>query len=376
MMPVGGARVPEPAAGRQPSIYEPGSTAGQYSTRPAVSFDLGGGAPAAGGGGQAGWNTYGGGQSQADYFASPGRQVGYGGGSPSVSQTSAATKAGYAPDYHAGSTAALQRARARKAAGGGGGGGGGSLEQQVLDEVTRSYNEGLEVNQQRYDDIVGGYRDRYGTTMEMIGQVGDAQRAEVDRSYAGLASQAQQQLVDKGLAGSSIAPTTAAGVERERLRARQEVEEGLLREKIAAHGGQSGETLEFMERSEDTYPDIGQVADLAMKLGNVGGGGGGGGGVAVAAPAQFGYQIPGQAYGTGPAYPGYNAGGGYGGGGGNVQQLLANATQGILRAGQDPALWRRKVQAGQNPHRDRDFQQLDDQTQMIVFQYYRAFNGV
>gem|GEM_PF-4722150 len=339
---------------QDPSIYQPGSTAGTYPTAqidPTQTLQQ----PTQTGGGSSGFTD------QYNYFTDPSRVVGYDGGNTSG--------VSWGDQYMSGG-GNLNAAMGRNASGqlvdqfgnvipepstgtaAQGSSGFGPVGNQLWNQYQDAYNQGVETNEQRYEDILGGYRDRYGQSMDMVNQMGTSQRAEIDRVYGGRAASEQQRLVDMGLGTSSISTTNAMGVDRERLRANQELEDSLLSQRLGVHSGQSGDTLGFMERRTDSYPDLNQLIDLALKLGNTQGASGTGLASPVAASAsQFGYNIPGQAWGQTPANTGST---GSSGAVSLTQSSLAAATAALNDAGQNPTAWRQAVERGQDPRQIRD----------------------
>lgn len=269
-----------------PSIYEPGSTAGVYTTTTPNLFTGGAnsnssnktqaayaaqlaqnpayGATAA--------NTVGTYYGYSLPYDSPARSVGYGttGASKSwADMYGGSNTSAYAP-YMSGTSGSgdlTSWAAIKAARDGGSSSTGNSTWDSLLNAYQQAYEEGKAINEQRYEDILGGYRDRYANAMDMVGQLGDSQRAEIDRSYTGLNATTQQGLTDRGLANSSITDTMAAGVEREKQRASLELEDALLSRQLDTANQLSGDTLGFMERRQDEYPSLDQLMNFYVQMG-------------------------------------------------------------------------------------------------------------
>ncbi len=167
-------------------------------------------------------------------------------------------------------------------------------------------------NTQRFDDLVGAYRDLYAeqqsrwntmqarqdaTLAEMrgnLGQLGTQERKDIDTRFEGMAGAAQQNLIGSGFGGSTVLPSVLSGIGRQATDA-----QGALSDRIAAQmlgfGGQSlqygqalgqlgvqssgqtiGDMLGFMERREDKGPDLATLAALAAQFGQGYGAGAGG----------------------------------------------------------------------------------------------------
>lgn len=178
----------------------------------------------------------------------------------------------------------------------------GLLMAQSYDDANRA---AIGANEARYADITGGYQSRYGEGMGMVNQLGQSQRNEINRQFNALQGKQMTDLVGRGLSNSTVLTSAQQGIERERGRARTELEDQLLRTRLGQHNVTSGDTLGFMERRNDVQPDLGQMSALMMAMGQYGSGGGGGGGGYVAAAPQFlspgaaGYSMPSVSWGGG-----------------------------------------------------------------------------
>lgn len=227
--------------------------------------------------------------------------------------------------------------------GGNGGSGGGSSSNYyggaIPDDYQRAYEEARAANEQRYQDILTGYQDRsnnylqqqagvtddvltgyenrYQRGMDLLSGLGTQEKRDIDESYQKLGAVNQQDMVNRGLTGTTIMPTMRAGVERERQDALSRVNERLQREKLmtdaglsgdalgaqermygqglAGYLGATGDTLGFAERRNDTYPDLNQLMGLAQQYGASGAGNVNPNdpGYSMVDLSQLGYQIPG-----------------------------------------------------------------------------------
>ena len=163
---------------------------------------------------------------------------------------------------------------------GGGGDEGGGMPQEFLDyldEVQRVQEETRLANEDRYEEILEGYE-------EMGGQ----ERADIRSRYAGLASRGQQDLISRGLVGTTVLPGMRSLWAREETGAVGRLEERLR-----------GERLGFMERRQDTYADPSLMMNAAIQYGQGTGG--------TSRPPT---EQPGTAPGRPVAIPGRGVGGG------------------------------------------------------------------
>ena len=81
-------------------------------------------------------------------------------------------------------------------------------------------------------------------------------------------------MVGRGLGGTSVASDVEAKMMREQTEGMQGLDERLRREQLGYQTGLSGDTLGFMERREDQYPDLQQMLMLAQLQGKYGSAGG------------------------------------------------------------------------------------------------------
>jgi hypothetical protein len=145
--------------------------------------------------------------------------------------------------------------------------------QQFSTEWQKAYEEAKTTNEKRYEEILKGYQDRYAAAMGEIGKMGATEEQTIGRQYQGLGSQVGQNLISSGLYGTTVLPTMGMGVQREKSSALLSLAERLAMMRAQTGAGLSGDTLGFMERREDVYPDMGLYSQLAQLLGQSGGGG-------------------------------------------------------------------------------------------------------
>lgn len=201
-------------------------------------------------------------------------------------------------------------------------GGGGSLPQSYLD----AYNSARAANEQRYrdilsgyqtrynnynqgaaglrDDVLTGYESRYQRGLGNLEGLGAQEKDDILRQYGELGAANQQDMVNRGLTGTTIMPTMRQGIMREQQNALSRVNERLQNQRLAidaslsgdalsaqerlgqgiltGSAGLAGDTLAFAERRNDTYPDFNQLAALAQGYGAAGGMNAFGGGQALA----------------------------------------------------------------------------------------------
>ncbi len=220
--------------------------------------------------------------------------------------------------------------------GGMGGAGGGGMG--VPQDYQRAYEEAKAANEERYqniltgyqdrsnqyqegaaglrDDVLGGYDARYQRNMNALQGQGQQEAIDIQRRYGELGAANQQDMVNRGLTGTTIMPTMRQGIAREQEGALSRLNERLINQRIGMDSqlsgdalsaqerlGQSiltgaagvqGDTLGFAERRTDAYPDMNQLIQLAQMYGAGGGSYGGGNAFQpqMVSLGQMGYQIP------------------------------------------------------------------------------------
>ena len=145
---------------------------------------------------------------------------------------------------------------------------------------------------------------------------GQQEAIDIQRRYGELGAANQQDMVNRGLTGTTIMPTMRQGIAREQEGALSRLNERLINQRIGMDSqlsgdalsaqerlGQSilqgtagvqGDTLGFAERRTDAYPDMNQLINLAAMYGAAGGMYGGGNQFQpdMISMQQMGYQIP------------------------------------------------------------------------------------
>jgi hypothetical protein len=135
-------------------------------------------------------------------------------------------------------------------------------------EYDKAFNEAKQANEQRYNQIIGGYDTLYNDTMTGLEGMGDAARKDVNTGYNRAFSQSMQGLVNSGMANSTILPSVTLNNAGQRTNALNSLNEMLRREKLGYMNNITSNKLNFMERREDTYPDLNLYTSLMNNYGN------------------------------------------------------------------------------------------------------------
>lgn len=143
-------------------------------------------------------------------------------------------------------------------------------------DYQKAFDEAKAANESRYQEVLSGYKTRESGAAELMTGLGDQERSNLLRQYGELGASTRQGLRARGLEGTTIPMAAELGLAREQSQAVGSLEERLRREKLGYTTGLSGDTLGFMERREDEYPDYAQLERLAYAKGNTKGYGVGG----------------------------------------------------------------------------------------------------
>ncbi len=220
----------------------------------------------------------------------------------------------------------------------------------MIASFTKAYNEGRQINDERYDELVALYAlmlsrtedeanafaglnvddfkplakmvtdavkdalEKYGASVDNLPADWMQSRIdEINRKFDALLAQAKSKMVSEGTYNSTVWPTTVSGIERDRQLALNGLKDDMVTLKVDVMGKIASMTadvgknlldceiriieaqqkmllgptevrntvfkwmLDFMERREDDYPGLEQLATIASQLGYAEGGAAGAG---------------------------------------------------------------------------------------------------
>jgi hypothetical protein len=144
--------------------------------------------------------------------------------------------------------------------------------QGMLKAFQDAYSQANQVNEQRYRDILGGYRDLGASQEAELGRLGTQRTTDIAQDFTNQASKARQDLIGSGLGGSTIMPGVLGGIARQGAYAQSDWLDQLTRLRLGTNAQNAGNALSFMERRNDQMPDLSMLASLASAYGAGGGG--------------------------------------------------------------------------------------------------------
>jgi hypothetical protein len=130
-----------------------------------------------------------------------------------------------------------------------------SLYRRTLDEMRSAQQRAFEANRARDQEIRSGYDRRYSDVMGQLEGMGAQEASDIRQAWWDRGTQTQADLQARGLAGTTIAPTMAAGNTRQMNADQARLQERLRRERLGHMGGMQKEKLDYIERITDAYPD-------------------------------------------------------------------------------------------------------------------------
>lgn len=147
---------------------------------------------------------------------------------------------------------------------------------KLLKQIQDAQAEANRVNKERYElglakleGAESSLKDLYRQAGERMGTIGAAAREDVRQGARAQAAGLQQQLISSGLANTTISGTMMRGVESDRLRAMQGLQEqdaarqvGLMTQQAGAQMGAAGGVADFIAARSDVGPNVGMYSDL------------------------------------------------------------------------------------------------------------------
>jgi hypothetical protein len=118
----------------------------------------------------------------------------------------------------------------------------------VLDEYKAAIGQYGEAWKAMMEPILAGYQERYERNLAELDRLGKQQREDVNRQYDVARASASQDLVSRGLAGTTALQGSLRGIESERFRDIRRLEDQLTRERLGYDIGLSGDLLRAQQQ--------------------------------------------------------------------------------------------------------------------------------
>lgn len=132
--------------------------------------------------------------------------------------------------------------------------------QSYLEQLQALQEQANAANEARYQETLGGYKD----VVSSLEGMGEQAAEDIQTRYQRQAAQGEQDLVSRGLAGS-----TQLGAMRRGYMEDAEAEQRRLDESLRSQlAGYKTNTLNFMERKNETGPDMSSVLNYLYQYGS------------------------------------------------------------------------------------------------------------
>lgn len=168
--------------------------------------------------------------------------------------------------------AGSRAASAAKATAGGGTAGavGGVTPGSMIERWQTQEDEAKAANEARYADILGKWEGLYGNMMGEEAKISDQSRTDVREAVTGARSRAMQNLVDRGLASSTLRGGEEQRASRELQRGLNIVSDTEAQRRLGIMGSIKPAQFGFMERRTDEYPDPMMLYNAMQNFGRLG----------------------------------------------------------------------------------------------------------
>lgn len=119
-------------------------------------------------------------------------------------------------------------------------------------------------NEARFTDIMGMYGGEGQSMWDISSQFGQGQRRRISQGMTQAQGQAEQDLISRGLGGTTVRSAVRRGIRSSAEDATQDLEDRLARQRMDIIGGRAGVT----ERRTDAGPDAGLFASMMAGAAN------------------------------------------------------------------------------------------------------------
>lgn len=137
----------------------------------------------------------------------------------------------------------------------------------VYGDYQAAYNRALNANETRYQQGLQGFDARHQRGMAMLSGLGQQELADIRQRGEEQKSNISQRMNDLGLAGTTVGDSLRTGVDRETNADAGRAQERIRQQQVATDAALSGDTLGFLERRTDAYPDLGSYVSLMQMAG-------------------------------------------------------------------------------------------------------------
>lgn len=163
--------------------------------------------------------------------------------------------------------------------GSGGGGGGYGYGSSLGAQYQQQFDQARAANESRYNQLLTEQNSLRDRVMADVNQGNSQAVTDLNRNFDRQRSSGSQDMISRGLTGSTINQTMNQGIERNRGESLNRQAADFRRERLGYDTALTGQRLATIENRTDSYPEMQQLMALAQLNGQGGMGGGGGAGV-------------------------------------------------------------------------------------------------
>lgn len=152
--------------------------------------------------------------------------------------------------------------------------------EQLIDQFTESRDRANEANRQRYQQLLDtiGQLERetqglYGQAFDTVAGLGDVERRRIQEEQQKQLATTEQDLIDRGLANTTIRQTARRGIQSDALQAQQDLMERLAQQRTGLLQNQAGALMQTgqmeaqaIEGRTDQAPAAGRYAQMVQQL--------------------------------------------------------------------------------------------------------------
>ena len=142
---------------------------------------------------------------------------------------------------------------------------------ESMGDLDAQFKARNEADEARYQGILSGLDQQLADTNKSLATAGTQQRSDINQAYFGLGARGSQDLVSRGLSGTTIAPTMSAGIERSRIAEQNRLAESLTQQRLGYQNDILSQKYGVMERKSETFPNMALYNEIYKNLGNAGG---------------------------------------------------------------------------------------------------------
>jgi hypothetical protein len=143
-----------------------------------------------------------------------------------------------------------------------------SLRARLLEDWQKQADAAKQANLQRYQQITEGRTNLMNRLLKEMEGYGTQREADLRQEARQQGAAAQQDLVSRGLATSTITPTVQAGVQRDLMGNIGRLRADIQAKRMGIISGQEGERLGAIERRTDVGPSEADMLKLLEGMGS------------------------------------------------------------------------------------------------------------